>query len=1501
MNTRSEERLFKKALYMTLVVGYIAAISLASLVYAQTTLTGDTHTTDPLPLRLECIPDGVLVKGSGAIPSSDNSAVLARHGSQIAVLVSEEQATQLDPASSLVSIPQSTVPAAYFDDLAGVWERAQKTIYVAHHPSFTVQDIVWHDPATGKVVASSITFVSFSAREEKISITQVKHPSGNTRTWQVEPPQTALEWVAKHSPADASTIYVDLEYWNSLPVWTVARAERTRHDYYFDAQNGSIVYIHAYPETISPEALSPEVLIRQQEASAANQVALTDRLLGTGKAFVVPIDDHPSWRDLNFLATIPAAAQANNGKPVVLTSDTGGDDDPAVGQFLGLYSPTNTYRLEQGTLVGSNEFEVAASLSDNFWDSSDVVVVVSSADYHNALPASALASHLSSPILYVMSDTVPTAASNAISNLAAIQAIVVGDCGDSVRTELEGLGLTVTHLANASEVAAYLSGLGVTIDYVAVASSIDRDRSRLVPRLSLLAPILAAYHDGVVYPASYQTEWKQHFDSSSTTTTKPSGAPQGSATMAPYWFTPTAPVRAGGATWELYGVNGNLGWGGFPWLDGHGGWRPFYLAAATPDAIAYDRVMIDINRDDQIEDNEVFAEGDWFSVASRTYWVTDVSGDGLWYQGGGSLTLEFHTWKLGAMTVNGLNRDFVATSTGFVVDGIGAYDTVDIDLNENGNYGDPGEGPFHSGDVVNIGGKGYAISMLFCDYCWKTPGELKFTYPSHSELNADLQAFYTAGNIHPEFVAVVGYYDAIPFGITYAQPYADVEDIVTDKFYGDIDADPFVDLSVGRILAETIHKASALVARSVTYEDLLGDDWELDSIIVTGGEGEHAAIANTLRHHFINIGLANTNLSGGWSDAYLDNKSVFFHFNHGGPGGLQGGPYYGMNQTMDPLIAMSGGCMTAGLDLTSPGHSIALQFLDLGAIAYLGNTRQASNPIFTYEGIFWDGMVYRDLTVGQAHRRALNMKMVEGEDGGYIEHIPVHEAALYGDPAVRWHRPQNPRHAAAYMSSVDARDNLMEAQYHGPSTWWGDTIPCADGAKEMYSGPGTFFRNFFDDLLFLAEIAVPDQVNSITQITSLSPPLGWTGNYYIDPHQDDSSTALWLIKPLTYDRNSGDILGEANFITYAIELGPAPTPTPTVTPTPTETPAPTDTPTLTPTDTPPVTPTKTPTPTSTRRPVPQGYRLKRVIEEVSGQPLVGPSCVGLDSAGNVYLSDGPVNKVFKFDHDGDFLMQIAPGWGTEPGKLWSPAGIGVDASGRIFVAELGNHRISVFSSTGQFLYTFGQQGSSPGQLHQPLGLAIAPDGNLWVAEWANGRIQKLSLAGDFLGQVDSRYVYFQFIDVDQDGYIYASDLFAPEVFRFRPDGNLDLSFGSSGTGDGELGEPPGVAAHSDGNIFVTDRVNNRVQVFDSTGHFLLKFGETGTISKPFENMGGIRVAPDGHVYVVAYSGLYIFEPSGMPTPTPTDTPTVTPTATPTPTATATPTVHRCWLPLVFKA
>jgi len=57
--------------------------------------------------------------------------------------------------------------------------------------------------------------------------------------------------------------------------------------------------------------------------------------------------------------------------------------------------------------------------------------------------------------------------------------------------------------------------------------------------------------------------------------------------------------------------------------------------------------------------------------------------------------------------------------------------------------------------------------------------------------------------------------------------------------------------------------------------------------------------------------------------------------------------------------------------------------------------------------------------------------------------------------------------------------------------------------------------------------------------------------------------------------------------------------------------------------------------------------------------------------------------------------------------------------------------------------------------------------------------------------------------------------------------NPVLQFGSAGSGDGQFGDPFGVACNSRGDIIVVECGNNRVQVFNKAGKFSFKFGSKG--------------------------------------------------------------------------
>src|ERR1700677_488733 len=78
------------------------------------------------------------------------------------------------------------------------------------------------------------------------------------------------------------------------------------------------------------------------------------------------------------------------------------------------------------------------------------------------------------------------------------------------------------------------------------------------------------------------------------------------------------------------------------------------------------------------------------------------------------------------------------------------------------------------------------------------------------------------------------------------------------------------------------------------------------------------------------------------------------------------------------------------------------------------------------------------------------------------------------------------------------------------------------------------------------------------------------------------------------------------------------------------------------------------------------------------------------------------------------------------------------------------------------------------------------------------------------------------------------------------------TWGSDGSGNGQLDDPGAVAVGPTGTVYVTDSLNNRVETFSSTGAFVSTFGSMGAANGDFQTPNGIAVAPNGTVYVLDY-------------------------------------------------
>lgn len=103
--------------------------------------------------------------------------------------------------------------------------------------------------------------------------------------------------------------------------------------------------------------------------------------------------------------------------------------------------------------------------------------------------------------------------------------------------------------------------------------------------------------------------------------------------------------------------------------------------------------------------------------------------------------------------------------------------------------------------------------------------------------------------------------------------------------------------------------------------------------------------------------------------------------------------------------------------------------------------------------------------------------------------------------------------------------------------------------------------------------------------------------------------------------------------------------------------------------------------------------------------------------------------------------------------------------------------------------------------------------------------------------------------MDAEGDIWVVDKSNNRVQRFSPGGEFLSSFGSYGTGNGQFNRPASIAIDATGDIWVTDANNNRVQKFDEEGNYLAKFGSSGSGNGQFHGPEGIAIDEEGDLWI----------------------------------------------------
>lgn len=275
--------------------------------------------------------------------------------------------------------------------------------------------------------------------------------------------------------------------------------------------------------------------------------------------------------------------------------------------------------------------------------------------------------------------------------------------------------------------------------------------------------------------------------------------------------------------------------------------------------------------------------------------------------------------------------------------------------------------------------------------------------------------------------------------------------------------------------------------------------------------------------------------------------------------------------------------------------------------------------------------------------------------------------------------------------------------------------------------------------------------------------------------------------------------------------------------------------------------------------------------------MAGPAGNAFDASGNLWIADASNYDVQKYSSSGTFLAEYGKKGSSESEvQFESPTGLAINkTTGNLYVADENLSRIAELNSSGKLVRVFGKEGEAAGQLKTPQGVAIDSHGDVWVADWGNNRVSEFSETGKFIEAIGWGVINyeskFQTCTTSCRSGRYGSELgefkspayiaFAKERMYVSdgPNGRVDVftesgtpisSFGSPGSGPGQLSYPTGIALDSSGNVYVGDNGNKRIDEFSNEGKaFIRSLGAAGSGPGELAGPQGVAIASSGAMYV----------------------------------------------------